>query len=133
MPAPRSQRRCRCTAFPRTKIIVWHHFDSSPPHFLSQTVAVEADAAVINFAAIVSVSRRNGRICSESDIATVMHIAEVENVDILQSRQYGVALLPRIIPEITVAFIHFCFAGDIAEHLMSGEGCASFSWGCLSL
>lgn len=30
-------------------------------------------------------------------------------------------------------FIHFCFAGDIAEHLMSGEGCASFSWGCLSL
>jgi hypothetical protein len=30
----------------------------------------------------------------------VMHIPEVEIVDILQSRQYGVALLARIIPTI---------------------------------
>lgn len=54
-----------------------------------------------------------------------MHIPEVENVDILQSRQYGVALLPRI----TVAVYSFLLRRDIAEHLLSGERMRFFLMG----
>jgi hypothetical protein len=58
-----------------------------------------------------------------------MHIPEVENVDILQGRQYGVALLPRIIPQITVAVCSFLLRRDIAEHLLSGERMRFFFMG----
>jgi hypothetical protein len=116
------RRRCRCTAFPRTKIIiVWHHFDSS--HFLSQTVAVEADAAVIKFCRNrVSFAARSGRICSEAEfvrnqiLRRLCPYLEIENVDILQGRQYGVALLPRI----SVLFL-FASPGHCGASVVGGK------------
>lgn len=44
-------------------------------------------------------------VVRNSDFRTVVHISDVANVDILQTREYSVALPPRIIPKILLRLL----------------------------